>query len=73
MDAAESAEAPARKIIPARPTQRGVQRKTQLDEDEVAARAAQQELIRVRADLLDNLVNFAGEVSMAHCHQTKGR
>ncbi len=63
-DAAESAEAPARRIIPARPTQRGVQRKTQLDEDEVAARAAQQELIRVRADLLDNLVNFAGEVSI---------
>ena len=60
----EAAEAPGRKIIPARPTQRGVQRKTQLDEDEVAARAAQQELIRVRADLLDNLVNFAGEVSI---------
>ena len=60
----ETAEAPARKVIPARPTQRGVQRKTQLDEDEAAARAAQQELIRVRADLLDNLVNFAGEVSI---------
>ncbi len=40
------------------------QRKTQLDEDEASARAAQQELIRVRADLLDNLVNFAGEVSI---------
>jgi chemosensory pili system protein ChpA (sensor histidine kinase/response regulator) len=60
-----AAEAPVRKIIPARaPTRSGTQRRTQLDEDEVAARAAQQELIRVRADLLDNLVNFAGEVSI---------
>ncbi|MCB1598507.1 MAG: Hpt domain-containing protein [Xanthomonadales bacterium] len=58
-------EAPVRKVIPARaPTRSGAQRRTQLDEDEVAARAAQQELIRVRADLLDNLVNFAGEVSI---------
>jgi chemosensory pili system protein ChpA (sensor histidine kinase/response regulator) len=55
---------PGRKVIPARPSTRGVQRRTQLDEDEAAARAAQQELIRVRADLLDNLVNFAGEVSI---------
>ncbi|MBK9654732.1 MAG: response regulator [Rhodanobacteraceae bacterium] len=56
---------PVRRIIPARPSARtGVQRRTQLDDDEVAARAAQQELIRVRADLLDNLVNFAGEVSI---------
>ncbi len=61
----EVAEAPVRKVIPARaPTRSGAQRRTQLDEDEVAARAAQQELIRVRADLLDNLVNFAGEVSI---------
>ncbi|HWS25923.1 MAG TPA: Hpt domain-containing protein [Xanthomonadales bacterium] len=61
----EPQEAPARRIIPARPSSRtGVQRRTQLDDDEVAARAAQQELIRVRADLLDNLVNFAGEVSI---------
>ncbi|MGE4071191.1 MAG: Hpt domain-containing protein [Lysobacterales bacterium] len=60
-----AAEAPVRKVIPARaPTRSGAQRRTQLDEDEVAARAAQQELIRVRADLLDNLVNFAGEVSI---------
>jgi chemosensory pili system protein ChpA (sensor histidine kinase/response regulator) len=68
VDAAATPEAeavPARKVIPARPSSRtGVQRRTQLDDDEVAARAAQQELIRVRADLLDNLVNFAGEVSI---------
>jgi chemosensory pili system protein ChpA (sensor histidine kinase/response regulator) len=63
--AAQPETAPVRKIIPARPSSRtGVQRRTQLDDDEVAARAAQQELIRVRADLLDNLVNFAGEVSI---------
>ncbi len=61
----EAAPAQVRRIIPARPSSRtGVQRRTQLDDDEVAARAAQQELIRVRADLLDNLVNFAGEVSI---------
>jgi chemosensory pili system protein ChpA (sensor histidine kinase/response regulator) len=64
-EAEEAKTAPVRKIIPARPSSRtGVQRRTQLDDDEVAARAAQQELIRVRADLLDNLVNFAGEVSI---------
>ncbi len=63
--APETETTPARKVIPARPSSRtGVQRRTQLDDDEVAARAAQQELIRVRADLLDNLVNFAGEVSI---------
>mgnify|MGYP000907648544 CR=1 FL=1 len=64
-DAPDADAAPLRKVIPARPSSRtGVQRRTQLDDDEVAARAAQQELIRVRADLLDNLVNFAGEVSI---------
>lgn len=64
--AAESeseAESPVRNVIPARARSRA-QRRTQLDEDEATARAAQQELIRVRADLLDNLVNFAGEVSI---------
>lgn len=53
-------EATAPVAAPARPTAR----RTQLDDDEATARAAQQELIRVRADLLDNLVNFAGEVSI---------
>jgi chemosensory pili system protein ChpA (sensor histidine kinase/response regulator) len=37
--------------------------KTALDDDDGAARQ-QQESIRVRADLIDNLVNFAGEVSI---------
>ena len=45
------------------PISRGAKRKTQLDEDEGGARASH-ELIRVRADMLDNLVNFAGEVSI---------
>ena len=64
-DVAPADAIPVRRVIPARPSTRtGVQRRTQLDDDEVAARAAQQELIRVRADLLDNLVNFAGEVSI---------
>ena len=31
-----------------------------------APRAAPQELVRVRADLLDNLVNYAGEVNIYH-------
>jgi chemosensory pili system protein ChpA (sensor histidine kinase/response regulator) len=39
------------------------ERKTALDEDEGGQRQ-QQESIRVRADLIDNLVNFAGEVSI---------
>lgn len=57
-----AAEPAPERVAPA-PAPRA-QRKTQLDEDEASARAAQQELIRVRADLLDNLVNFAGEVSI---------
>lgn len=44
------------------PTARA-ERKTALDEDENAQRQ-QQESIRVRADLIDNLVNYAGEVSI---------
>jgi chemosensory pili system protein ChpA (sensor histidine kinase/response regulator) len=64
--AAKGDEARAEPVAAAPPpaAPRVVQRRTQLDEDEAAARAAQQELIRVRADLLDNLVNFAGEVSI---------
>ena len=48
---------------PKPPMSRGARRKTQLDEDDAGGRASQ-ELIRVRADMLDNLVNFAGEVSI---------
>ena len=60
-----TAAAPAPAKAPAPPAPRPVvKRTTSLDEEEAAARAAQQELIRVRADLLDNLVNFAGEVSI---------
>ena len=40
-----------------------VERKTALDEDDGGQRQ-QQESIRVRADLIDNLVNYAGEVSI---------
>jgi len=59
------AAVPAKKSIPARPGSRSsAQKRTQLDDDEATARSAQHELIRVRADLLDNLVNFAGEVSI---------
>lgn len=47
---------------PPAPTARA-ERKTALDEDENAQRQ-QQESIRVRADLIDNLVNYAGEVSI---------
>ena len=39
------------------------ERKTALDEDDGGQRQ-QQESIRVRADLIDNLVNYAGEVSI---------
>jgi chemosensory pili system protein ChpA (sensor histidine kinase/response regulator) len=39
------------------------EKRTALDEDENASRQ-QQESIRVRADLIDNLVNYAGEVSI---------
>jgi chemosensory pili system protein ChpA (sensor histidine kinase/response regulator) len=60
----EPAQVVAEPLAPPPAAPRVVQRRTQLDEDEAAARAAQQELIRVRADLLDNLVNFAGEVSI---------
>ncbi len=60
--AAQTAE--AERVAPPPAARPSAKRKTQLDEDEATARAAQQELIRVRADLLDNLVNFAGEVSI---------
>lgn len=56
--------ADAERVPPAARPRPSTQRRTQLDDDEANARAAQQELIRVRADLLDNLVNFAGEVSI---------
>lgn len=55
---ADTAKAPSAAPAPAR-----VERKTALDEDENAQRQ-QQESIRVRADLIDNLVNYAGEVSI---------
>ena len=37
---------------------------TKADEDEAAGVRATQEVVRVRSDLLDNLVNYAGEVSI---------
>ncbi|MFO1493737.1 MAG: Hpt domain-containing protein [Lysobacterales bacterium] len=63
-DAEAAPAADAERVPPAARPRPSTQRRTQLDDDEANARAAQQELIRVRADLLDNLVNFAGEVSI---------
>jgi len=37
---------------------------TKADEDEAAGMRSAQEVVRVRSDLLDNLVNYAGEVSI---------
>ena len=45
------------------PPRRHALRRTKHDEEEPGQRI-QQEVIRVRADLIDNLVNFAGEVSI---------
>ncbi|MCB1641395.1 MAG: Hpt domain-containing protein, partial [Xanthomonadales bacterium] len=61
-------EAPAEvvesaKPVPIQPPRPDRLRRTAMDEEE-PQRMMQQEVIRVRADLIDNLVNFAGEVSI---------
>ena len=60
-NAAAAPVSPAAKAAPEAPAR--VERKTALDEDDGGQRQ-QQESIRVRADLIDNLVNYAGEVSI---------
>ncbi len=55
------ADVEVKPVAEAKPAAR-VERKTALDEEDAGAR--QQESIRVRADLIDNLVNYAGEVSI---------
>ncbi|MDZ7804879.1 Hpt domain-containing protein [Thiohalophilus sp.] len=65
-DTAETAEAPAPAAEPPAPA---VTRELQEEEDDGSrdrrkASRVQHEQVRVRADLLDNLVNFAGEVSI---------
>lgn len=62
VEASEAQEAAAPTPAPTPQTPRREQ-KTALDEAEEAGRAPQ-EVIRVRSDLLDALVNFAGEVSI---------
>lgn len=56
----ESAPAPARQVPP---PIRVVPTETALDEEETVTRAPQEQ-IRIRADLLDRLVNYAGEVAI---------
>jgi chemosensory pili system protein ChpA (sensor histidine kinase/response regulator) len=60
VDAAQEASDSRRYIQPARPESL---RRPGMEDDEPMQRM-QQEVIRVRADLIDNLVNFAGEVSI---------
>ncbi|MBK8283945.1 MAG: Hpt domain-containing protein [Ahniella sp.] len=59
----ETEVAAAVPVAPATPAAPRREQKTALDEAEEAGRAPQ-EVIRVRSDLLDSLVNYAGEVSI---------
>ena len=56
------AQTPAPEVAKAPPPPRPI-RQTLVEEEDAAARAPQ-EMIRVRSDLLDSLVNYAGEVSI---------
>ena len=49
---------------PASAAPRAIERETALDQAAAKGVRPQQEVIRVRADMLDNLVNYAGEVSI---------
>ncbi len=60
---AEAASAPAAEAAPVVRVLKPTARDIAAEEGEEFARP-QQEMIRVRADLLDNLVNYAGEVSI---------
>ena len=67
--AAEAADEdqPATEEKPTTPTPavpRKIERETALDQAAATGARPQQEIIRVRADMLDNLVNYAGEVSI---------
>lgn len=62
--AVETPDAAANPAVqPAAPTAPARRERTALDDADDQARQ-QQEVVRVRADLLDNLVNYAGEVSI---------
>ncbi|HZH43725.1 MAG TPA: response regulator, partial [Lysobacter sp.] len=51
------------KVLPLKPLSAPIGEAAVPDDDEIAARAPQ-EMVRVRADLLDRLVNYAGEVAI---------
>lgn len=61
---AGTASAPESTVRFVAPKARKELKPTKADEDDAAGLRAAQEVVRVRSDLLDNLVNYAGEVSI---------
>ena len=64
---AEAAEAPVArataKVVPLKPLSAPINPDAGLDDDDLGVRAPQEQ-VRIRADLLDRLVNYAGEVAI---------
>jgi chemosensory pili system protein ChpA (sensor histidine kinase/response regulator) len=54
---------PTAKVVPLKPLSAPIQQDMGLDDDDAGVRAPQEQ-VRIRADLLDRLVNYAGEVAI---------
>ena len=59
-----AAPAPVESVAATKPAAKGAPRPLPMPEEEEAQLRGPQEMIRVRSDLLDSLVNYAGEVSI---------